>query len=174
MNAMTLKLYHKPKKLFLLAWQRSLMRRFWPVLLIMFAWWVTQNFGYSINMTQSLPYKFWIIHLKQRPKRNDYVLFKAPIKSGVPQNTTVIKKVVGVANDLITTQSQDFYINGKYIATAKKYSLQGERLKKGAEGQLKPGQYFVWTSHPDSFDSRYEKMGWINQEQVIGVAYSLW
>ena len=67
-----------------------------------------------------------------------------------------------------------FYINDNYVATAKTHSLKGEPLTPSSEGVLGKGQYYVFTPHKDSFDSRYQKMGWVNQEQIIGVAYPLW
>lgn len=164
----------KPPSIWIDAWQQSWVKRYWPLLLIPFAWCLTEHVGYSINVTESLPQKFWLIVFDKQPKRGDYVLFKSPVQSGVPKGTVVIKQVLGVPNDTVSRKRQDFFINDQYVVGAKRHSLSGEPLKPGPTGILKAGQYFVASFHRDSFDSRYEKMGWIDAFDIIGVAYPLW
>jgi conjugal transfer pilin signal peptidase TrbI len=164
----------KPNPVFVLQRQKIWLKRFWPLFLIPLAWWLTQNIGYSINLTGSLPQKLWLIVFNKQPTRGDYILFKAPVNSEVPAGTTVIKQVLGIPYDMVLRMNQDFFINGQYVVTAKKHSLQGEPLKPGPSGVLPDKQYYVASHHKDSFDSRYEKMGWINASQIIGVAYPLW
>lgn len=156
------------------SWKTTWMKRFWPLVLIPLAIGLTQQFGYALNLTGSLPQKFWLIVFNKQPKQGDYILFKAPSKSGVPAGTTIIKQVLGTPGDAIIRVEQDFFINNDYVSTAKKRSLTGEPLNPGPQGLLEPGQYYVSSAHPDSFDSRYDKMGWITVNQIIGVAYPLW
>jgi len=148
--------------------------RYWPLLLIPLAFWLGNHFAIVVNQTDSLPQKVWVMALDQKPKRNDYVAFKPSIKSGLSQGIILHKQVLGVSGDIVTLKGRDFYINGNYIATAKTHSLVGELLTLGATGTLKEGQYYVSTPNIDSFDSRYEKMGWINADQLLGVLYPLW
>lgn len=155
-------------------WQRSPFKSYWPLLLVPLAWLLTQTVGYSVNLTGSLPQKFWLIVYKKTPKKNDYILFKPPLDSEVPPGTLVIKQVKGLPGDSVSRVEQDFFINNEYIATAKKHSLKGLPLSPGPTGILASDQYFVLSHHPDSFDSRYQKMGWIKTKQIIGVAYPLW
>jgi len=156
------------------SWQTAWLRRLWPLWIVFAAWLLTENFGFSVNLTHSLPHKVWLIHLKALPKHGDYVLFEAPSSAKVPKETTVIKQALGIPKDRVTRVGQDFFINDHYVATAKKKSLTGELLIPGPDGVLAEGQYYVSTPHPDSFDSRYQKMGWISQSQIIGVAYPIW
>lgn len=144
------------------------------ILLLLVVWLITQNFGYAINLTESLPHKMFIIHLNKEPKIGDYILFNPPSNSQLPANTRLIKLILGGAGDNVTVKERDFSINDKWIATAKTQSLQGEPLIIGPTGKLKEGQYYVGTTHPDSFDSRYQRMGWITQDLILGVAYPLW
>lgn len=136
--------------------------------------WITQHFGYVINLTSSLPQKLFLVSIGKAPTKGDYVVYKAPASTGLQSNMTLTKKVLGVAGDVVTRQDQNFYINGKWVAKAKKYSLKGEALVPGPEGVLPEGHYYVSTEHQDSFDSRYEKMGWVSQNQCLGVAYPIW
>jgi len=148
--------------------------RYWPLLLIPLAFWLGNHFAVVINQTESLPQKVWVMALHQKPKRNDFVAFKPSIKSGLPRNIILHKQVLGVPGDVVTLKDRDFYINGNFVATAKTHSLQGEPLMLGPTGILKEGQYYVSTPHKDSFDSRYQKMGWINLDERLGVLYPLW
>lgn len=142
--------------------------------LITMSWWLTQHFGISINLTHSLPYKVFLVQLNKTPRVGSYILFNAPTKAHLFENTQLLKQVFAGPGDSVTRVGQDFYINGKWVATAKSYSLKGEPLAVGGTGTLREGQYYVGTTHPDSFDSRYERMGWITQDRFIGVAYPLW
>ncbi len=138
------------------------------------ALWLTQHFGYAINLTSSLPQKLFLVRIGKTPVKGDYVVYKAPASTGLQPNSNLTKKVLGVAGDIVTRQGQDFYINGDWVGLAKKRSLKGEALVPGPEGVLPEGHYYVSTEHQDSFDSRYEKMGWVHQDQCLGVAYPIW
>lgn len=144
------------------------------ILFSLIMWRITQNFGYAINMSHSLPNKLFFIHLKKTPHVGDYVLFKAPPYAKLPSDTYLIKEIFAKEGDEITLSGQNFYINGQWVAKAKTHSLKGEQLIQGPIGILKEGQYYVGTKHQDSFDSRYQRMGWIAQDLILGVAYPLW
>lgn len=154
--------------------KNSSLYRYWPLLLIPLAFWVGNHFAIVINQTESLPQKVWIMALNQKPKRYDYVAFKPSQKTGLPQNIILHKQILGIPGDTVTFKGRDFYINQQYVATAKTHSLKGAPLSLGPTGKLKEGQYYVSTPHPDSFDSRYQKMGWINAHELLGVCYPLW
>ncbi|MBP6103523.1 MAG: S26 family signal peptidase [Gammaproteobacteria bacterium] len=141
---------------------------------IVLAWVLSTHFGIAFNLSHSLPQKVWLIRLSQNPVRGDYVLFKAPFSVGLGENGTVIKQVIGVPGDEVLRIDRDFFINGSYVARAKAFSRQQEPLEPGPQGLLAEGQYYVWTPHKDSFDSRYAKMGWMDASQLLGVAYALW
>ncbi len=147
---------------------------YWPLLLIPLAFWLGNHFAIVINQTDSLPQKVWVMALDQKPKRNDFVAFKPSLKSDLPRNIILHKQVLGIKGDVVSLKGRDFYINGEFVATAKTHSLTGEPLALGATGTLKEGQYYVSTPHKDSFDSRYQKMGWITADELLGVLYPLW
>ena len=130
-------------------------------------------FGLAVNVTHSLPYKVFVIHKVGTPAVGKYISFKAPAQSGFSPGTIITKKIWAGPGDRVLKKGQDFYINQKWVSRAKPYSRAGELLITGPEGQLPPGQYYVGATHPDSLDSRYQKMGWINSEQIIAVAYPL-
>ncbi len=149
-------------------------KRYWPLLLIPLAIWIGNNFRVVINTTESLPQKIWILRLNKLPKKYDYIAFRPPLKSGLPKNLILHKQVLGVKGDVMIRKGRDFFINGEYIATAKTHSLKNEPLKLGPTGTLTEGHYYVSTPHKDSLDSRYELLGWINSDLILGVLYPLW
>ncbi len=164
----------EPFKLKFTRFKHSKTFRCWPLLLIPVAFWLGNHFAIVINQTDSLPQKVWLMAVNQKPKRNDFVAFKAPLNSGLLKNIILHKQVLGVAGDVVSLKGRDFYINGDFVATAKTHSLENEPLSLGLTGTLKEGQYYVSTPHQDSFDSRYQKMGWINVNDILGVLYPLW
>lgn len=154
-------------------------RRYWLLLgtsIVCFT--LPQYYKIAVNQTPSLPQKYWLIALGKTPKRNDYICFKPTPKmleaQNLSPNVTLTKQVIGIPNDTITRKGRDFYINGRYIATAKTHSLKHELLEPGPAGVLPKDQYFVFSPHISSFDSRYARMGWVERSQIIGVAYALW
>lgn len=130
-------------------------------------------FGFAVNLTNSLPYKLFVINKISTPSVGNYISFKAPIESGLPANTIITKQILAGPGDTVNIQNGHFYINNEWVAHAKPYSLKGEPLIMGPEGKLKQGQYYVSGQHPDSLDSRYQKMGWIYDEQIVAVAYPI-
>jgi conjugal transfer pilin signal peptidase TrbI len=130
-------------------------------------------FGFAVNLTNSLPYKLFVINKISTPSVGHYISFKAPLESGLPADTIITKKVLAGPGDIVNIKNNDFYINNKWVARAKTLSLKGEPLVLGPEGKLEQGQYYVSGQHPDSLDSRYQKMGWINNEQIVAVAYPI-
>lgn len=155
-------------------WRRSPIKNWAYLLLIPLAWMLTSHFGIAINLSESLPQKVWLIRFAATPARGDYVLFKAPLSLGLARDLSLIKQVMGMPGDEVLRLDRDFWINGAYVARAKAYALTGEALKPGPQGLLAEGQYYVWSPHQDSFDSRYAKMGWVARAQLLGVAYAIW
>lgn len=141
--------------------------------LIPLSLWFISHYQFAWNTTNSLPQKLFVIKIGRLPAKNDYVLFYAPITSTLKQTETMIKKVIGVCGDIVTKEGQAFYIDGKKIAVAKTHSLKGRPLQTGAIGMIPKGKYFVWTPHIDSYDSRYDEIGLIDERTIIGVAYPL-
>jgi len=77
----------------------------------------------------------------------------------------VAGKSIGVVKPF-TKKFEDFaqaFPNNEY--EGKNYKLHPLRIKKIGEHQ-----FFAYTPHKDSFDSRYKEIGLINEKDIIGVA----
>ncbi|MEX0914724.1 MAG: S26 family signal peptidase [Wenzhouxiangellaceae bacterium] len=141
----------------------------WLVCLLLSPW-----YRLGINGTDSLPGVLYLVFKQATPDtRGDLVAFYPPQNRFYPQGMVFIKQAMGMPGDEVTRQGQDFYINGEYIATAKTHSRSRQPLRPGPTGVIPDGRYFVWTPHPDSYDSRYEDIGWIFNDRVIGRAVRL-
>ena len=135
--------------------------------------WFNAHYTVALNVTESLPVRFFLVHLGEIPKRGDYVAFHWPGGGPYPVGATFIKVVAGVPGDSVTQLDRDFYVNCRPTGLAKRMSRQGLTLEPGPTGTLPEGSYYVHTPHPDSLDSRYALTGWVSQAQIIGRAHAL-
>ncbi|HGO6126537.1 signal peptidase I [Burkholderia cepacia] len=136
-------------------------------------WSVNPWFDYSINLTQSLPGTLYITRIGEPVKRGDLVAFRWHGGATYPRGVTFIKRVAGVAGDVVTIRAGVFYVNETVIGRAKPYTLAGVPLTPAAPGVIPNGRYFVSTPNPNSLDSRYALTGNISQADVIGRAYEI-
>ncbi len=71
-------------------------------------------------------------------------------------NEVLVKKVVCMEGDHLVVKDREYYCNGKYLCTAKKFSRRGERLENFKfNGKIPQGMLFLMGPHKDSYDSRY-------------------
>lgn len=128
----------------------------------------------GINGTDSLPGVLYLVLKEQYPETpGDLFAFHPPKNRFYRDSMFFIKKTIGMPGDEVTREDDRFYINGEYVGTAKHHSSTGELLMPGPVGVIPDGHYFVWTPHPDSYDSRYEDISWISKDRIIGRAFRL-
>jgi len=127
----------------------------------------------TYSLTESLPWRLYLVHIGQRPLRGDLAAFYPPDNRFYPHHSGFMKYVAGVAGDQVTREGQAFYINDRAVGIAKTTSRYGLPLDPGPVGVIPDGFYFVWTPEVDSYDSRYADIGWIPLSRVVGVAEPL-
>jgi len=135
--------------------------------------WFNAHYTVALNVTESLPVRFFLVHLGELPNRGDFVAFRWLGGGPYPVGATFIKVVAGVPGDSVTQMDRDFYVNCRPTGLAKRTSRQGLTLEPGPTGTLPNGSYYVHTPHPDSLDSRYALTGWVSRLQIIGRAHAL-
>lgn len=151
-----------------------MMRLFIKVMLITFLINLFKNHVIIlINTTCSLPQKVFLVIKDKAFNKNEYIAFYAPYNRFYDNEVPFIKKVGGIADDKMTEINRLFYINYQKIGYAKLFSSKGIPLTKAKTGIIPKGYYFVYSPHPDSFDSRYAEIGLVPQERVIGRAFPL-
>jgi len=157
---------------------------------------VSKSYTFSFNLTESLPQKLFLIRKNTLPKnRGEYIAFK-PKNNRYYKNKTFIKIVGGLPDDLVLNSYnetiyimqflenkkqreigaenktiEEFFINEYLTLKVKEKSLRGDKLETlKFAGEIPAKNYFVYTSHKDSYDSRYEEIGLIHENEIIGTA----
>lgn len=131
------------------------------------------HYGFGLNASPSLPYRFFLIHKGEMPQRGEYIAFRWHGGGPYPARVTFVKIVAGMSGDTVTRVDRDFFVNATHVGQAKAVSRQGVPLELGPTGILPAGRYYVRASHPDSLDSRYRLTGWVSEDQIIGRAHAL-
>ena len=97
-------------------------------------------------------------------KRFDIVVVKI-------NNKKLIKRVIGLPNEKVDIKNNKFYINGKELkenygsSKADDYDFEE---KMGMEKLPGNGYFVVGDNRAISADSRYEEVGFIRREQILG------
>ena len=122
----------------------------------------------GINSSDSIPGTVFLIVKGSKLKRNDMAAFYPP--ENPYYKTWFVKYVAGVPGDSVSSLGSSFYINGRFIGNAKDHAKDGSVLHPSAPGIITKDHYFVWTPHKDSYDSRYQDIGLVPVDRVIGRA----
>ncbi len=130
----------------------------------------------GVNITESLPQSLFMVKKGMPFSKGDMIQFtyKADEEKFLPDGSRIIKFVVGIPGDKIRFEGNYFFINGVKFGKAKEVSRTGKSLTKNISKILSEDEYFVFTPHPDSFDSRYIHMGYISKSQIVGKVVNAW
>lgn len=132
---------------------------------------VAKSYRFGINETESLPNWAFVTNVKDRtPLRGQAVEFLPRPNAFYPRGKAFVKLVAGVPGDVIERRGDVVVVAGAVIGRLKAHARDGRPLSPGPVGVIPPRQYFVYTPHQDSFDSRYGEIGLIPVEAIVGVA----
>lgn len=123
------------------------------------------------NIDESLPGRLYRIERGTIPGKNEIAALHVPANPYYPEGAPFLKVIRGVPGDRVSRQGQAFYINGRFIGHAKVKTRGELPLTPGPTGVIPSGRYFVWTPHPDSYDSRYGEIGWVDGRLILGRAW---
>lgn len=121
--------------------------------------------------TDSLPEHYFIQFPKITPKKGDLTV----VYNGWYQGK-IIKRIIGVAGDQITTDSEgNIFINQQKVGKAKEFTdLERGLTLTAIKPQIIPeGRVFLHSSHPQSFDSRYQEVGLVDVEDLEGLVIAI-
>ena len=135
----------------------------------------SSHYRLAVNVTKSLPGHLYLIKQGDASSyaRGTLIAFRWAGDMPIPQGTTVVKQIAGVAGDTISHREHEVFINGQCVSRLKTHSQSGEPLKPGPTGVINQNHYYVHAPHPDSLDSRYAKCGLVHASQIIGEAIEL-
>jgi signal peptidase I len=128
--------------------------------------------GYSMYPTIE-PYNYLIInklpYLAGDPQRGDIIVFKAHIYSDNGEEKDLIKRVIGIAGDVIEVRDGVVYRNGK--ALKEDYIYGGVTPGDMAPFTVDGGYIFVMgDNRPNSMDSRDPSIGEVAVSDILGRA----
>jgi conjugal transfer pilin signal peptidase TrbI len=124
----------------------------------------------GFNGTDSLDGYIALTDLGAKPKIGDTVLFEPPENQFTSKGVPFMKIIIGVEGDSVMVKDGGLFVAGKFRGTVKKYSKNGVELFP-IENQIIPtNMFFMWTPHQDSYDSRYQSIGLINEDSIFGVS----
>lgn len=122
--------------------------------------------GLRRNISDSLPYQFFIHTPLEKPKRGMYVSFTHP-----QSDKLLAKQIVGLPGDQIDVSCQLILINGKVYGYIREKTRCGQALTPIQVGVIPEGYVFVHATHPYSFDSRYAEFGLV---KIADLQERLW
>ena len=129
----------------------------------------------SINVSDSLPGRVYLIQKGVKPDLGDYAAFRylggGPYAAGA-RFLKLVKGVTGSTVRAVETESGyfDYFVDGSFVGRAKPKSKTGSSLMPGPTGTIPQHHYYMAAPNPDSLDSRYALVGWVDEGQVIGRA----
>lgn len=142
-----------------------------PFFLVLSLW---PFFRLMVDATGSLGGGMFFVVVGDRTfQREDIAVFYPPMNPFFASDEEFIKQVGGIPGDVIQRNGRDFTQAGKYLGTAKTTSRHGKPLQAFTGGVVPEGHYYFYSKHPDAFDSRYQEIGFVAKEQVIGQAYRI-
>ena len=138
----------------------------------------SETHALMINATDSLPNWAFLVESGNFPKRGDYVIFHP----GYDALTTeyfgdepeaFAKVAYGVPGDKITRRDGSVFVNGERIVSLKPLTRRGDPLAEGPTGTVPDGCVFAATKHKDGFDSRYEHIGFVCRDRLVGTGRAI-
>ena len=129
----------------------------------------------SINVSDSLPGRVYLIQKGVKPELDDFAAFYyqggGPYAAG-SRFLKIVKGVPGANVSAVESESGflDFFVNDSFVGRAKPKTRTGNPLTPGPTGTIPPQHFYMAAPNPDSLDSRYALVGWVDEGQVIGRA----
>jgi len=132
------------------------------------------------NASPSVPTGlYWITN--GTPKRGDIVLVEltepyrtiADQREYLPRNLPALKRVRALSGDEVCRFGRKIFISREFVSVAQLHDIRGLKLPEWSGCRtLKPGEVFLLTDHPKSFDGRY--FGPVDRSAITGIAHPVW
>ncbi|MFI5343145.1 MAG: S26 family signal peptidase [Chlamydiales bacterium] len=127
------------------------------------------GYGIRFNRSNSLKQMIFIsASIKSPLVKEQIVSFDHP-----NLQATLGKILIGFPGDQISIRDQMVFVNDREIGLYKTASSSGKTYSPISQEIVPEGHYFVYTPHPESFDSRYEEFGLIEGSWIKEVLWPL-
>lgn len=135
---------------------------------------VSPYYRLAYNESESLPGTLFLVKAGELPtcgpEAGEHVQFQMRGDARWYTGDRLLKVAKGCPGDVITIVDRQVYINDWWAGEAVPALHDGTPMETVAAGVIPEGHYYMWASHPSSFDSRYAAFSVIPSEQIIGAA----
>lgn len=135
---------------------------------------IAPHYRLAYNESASLPGTLFLVRVGQLPRcgaeAGEFVQFRMPESARWYRGERLLKVAKGCPGDRIHIAGRQIYINDWFAGEAVPALNDGTAMALIAEGRIPEGHYYMWASHPESFDSRYAEFNVIARGQIIGAA----
>jgi signal peptidase I len=119
---------------------------------------IVSRIGYDAG----IPFTDWHVPLWREPKRQQIIVFRAPL----PGNPDFIKRVIGLPGDTLEVKQGVVYINGNALDEPYRQDPPNP-LETRPAVRIPPAEYFMMgDNRENSYDSRY--WGFVPRANIIG------
>jgi signal peptidase I len=119
---------------------------------------IVSRIGYDAG----IPFTDWHVPLWREPKRQQIIVFRAPL----PGNPDFIKRVIGLPGDTLEVKKGVVYIDGRALDEPYREDPPNP-LENRPAVKVPPGEYFMMgDNRENSYDSRY--WGFVPRANIIG------
>lgn len=140
--------------------------------------WFFNHYKLSVNLSESLPGKLYLVERGALPAKGEYAEFRFEGETYYIKGSHFLKRVAGVGGAVVNAVPlpdgrTEFFVDGASVGIAKLRARDGRALEASKSRIIEPGYYYMAATNPDSFDSRYELFGKVGADQIVGRAIEL-
>lgn len=139
-----------------------------------------KSYAVSINLTDSLPGTLFLIEKQEAadPGIGEMAAFLYEGKAFYRKGSIFVKIVTGRAGSVVEAKEveqgvYDYFVDGVYTGRNKLFSQAGMPIRRAGTGVIPEDHFYMFGTHPDSLDSRYEVVGWVPRDHIIGLAHRI-
>lgn len=146
-----------------------------PMLLLLIAdRLIAPHYRLAYNESDSLPGTLFLVRVGELPKcgpdAGAHAQFRMRNDARWYQGDRLLKVAKGCPGDVISIVDRQIYINDWLAGEAVPTLNDGTPMAMITAGVIAEGHFYMWASHPASFDSRYAEFNVIPSQQIIGTA----
>jgi conjugal transfer pilin signal peptidase TrbI len=135
---------------------------------------IAPHYRLAYNESDSLPGTLFLVRVGDLPKcgpdAGAHAQFRMRNDARWYQGDRLLKVAKGCPGDVISIVDRQIYINDWLAGEAVPVLNDGTPMAMITAGVIAEGHFYMWASHPASFDSRYAEFNVIPSQQIIGTA----
>lgn len=135
---------------------------------------IAPHYRLALNESDSLPGTVFLVKTGVLPRcgptTGEHVQVQMRRDARWYSGMRLLKVAKGCPGDRIRIERRRVYINDWFAGDAVPALEDGTPMAMVSAGVIPEGHYYLWASHPSSFDSRYAEFSLISDQQIIGTA----